>query len=315
MKLCQAVETYLEFKHSLGMRMHSEGRELRAFCRAVGDRDIKTVTSAAALAFIGGSGPITRAWKQKASVLRSFYRFALAREMTRTVPLPTRDPQFPALRPPYIYSTAEIQRLLAATDILHLSYVPLRALGYRTLLLLLYGTGMRIGEALALTLADVDHVKRMITVRDTKFFKTRLVPTGSKLTDALSGYAHHRIRQLPMPGGTASAFFATSRGTRWDRGWTEALFCRLRKHANVVREGDIQAQPRLHDLRHTMVQHQLLTWYRTGKDVQHLLPKLATYLGHVDVRSLQHYLAITPELLHEANQRFERYACLEHSHA
>jgi integrase/recombinase XerD len=71
----------------------------------------------------------------------------------------------------------------------------------------------------------------------------------------------------------------------------------------------------LHDLRHTTVQHQLLAWYRTGRDVQQLLPKLATYLGHVDVHSLQHYLAITPELLREANQRFERYAALEYYHA
>lgn len=315
MKLRQAVETYLNFKHSLGMRMESEGVVLLAFCRAMGDRDIKSVKPAAALAFISGTGPITRAWKQKASVLRSFYRFALARELTKMVPLPATDPRFPTLRPPYIYSTAEIERLLVATDILHVPRTPLRALGFRTLLLLLYSTGMRISEALALTLDDVDLVERVITIRDTKFFKTRFVPTGPKLTDALSEYARCRIRDLPMPTGTAAAFFVRTHGTHWDRGWTEALFCRVRKEANVIREGDIKVQPHLHDFRHTMVQHQLLAWYRADRDVQHLLPRLATYLGHVDIRSLQHYLSITPELLHEANQRFERYASSEHHYA
>jgi len=315
MKLRQAVETYLDFKHSLGMLMESEGRELLAFCRAMGDRDIKTVKPAATLAFISGTGSITRAWKQKASVLRSFYRFALARELTRTVPLPAVDPKFPPLRAPYIYSTAEIGRLLAVTDILQSPRTPLRALGFRTLLLLLYGTGMRISEALALTLDDVDLVECVITIRDTKFFKSRFAPTGSKLTDVLSKYARCRIRDLPMPTGTASAFFARTHGTHWDCGWTEALFRRVRKEAKVSREGDLKVQPHLHDLRHTMVQHQLLAWYRAGRDVQYLLPRLATYLGHVDIRSLQHYLSITPELLHEANQRFERYASLEHHHA
>ncbi|WP_438273870.1 tyrosine-type recombinase/integrase [Nitrobacter sp.] len=314
MKLQHAVETYLQFKRSLGMRMQSEGSELIAFCRVMGDPDMEAVRPAAVLAFICGSGPITHAWKQKVSVLRSFYRFALERHLTTTVPLPENDPQFPPLRSPYIYSTTEVRRLVAATEVLHRPRVPLQALGYRTLLLLLYGTGM-IGEAVALTVADVDRLERVITVRNTKFFKSRLVPIGPKLTEALSVYARCRTRQLPMPAGTASAFFATNRGTGWYPGWTEALFCRLRQHANVVCNAEGQSQPRLHDLRHTHVQHQLLAWYRAGKDVQHLLPKLATYLGHVDVRSLQHYLAITPELLHEANQRFERYADLEHSHA
>jgi len=86
---------------------------------------------------------------------------------------------------------------------------------------------------------------------------------------------------------------------------------------NVARysDGDARNQPRLHDLRHTAAQHRLIAWYRSGRDVQHLLPQLATYLGHVDVNSTQCYLALTPELLHEANQRFARYAQPEDGHA
>jgi integrase/recombinase XerD len=96
---------------------------------------------------------------------------------------------------------------------------------------------------------------------------------------------------------------------------TKELFRRVRKYAGLWREGDARFQPRLHDLRDTAAQHRLIAWYRTGRDVQRLLPQLATYLGHVDLASTQCYLSMTPELLHEASQRFERYAQPEVRHA
>lgn len=210
---------------------------------------------------------------------------------------------------PHIYTTDELKRLLAATEILDTPKASLRALGFRTLLLLLYGTGMRLNEALSLTLSDVDLANLLITVRNTKFFKTRQVPTGSKLTRELAYYARQRSQMLPMPSGIGSAFFATARsGTRWHWVVAEELFRRLRQYAGVGREGDARNQPCLHDLRHTAAQHRLIAWYQSGCDVQRLLPQLATYLGHVDLNSTQYYLTITPELLCEANQRFARYA-------
>jgi integrase/recombinase XerD len=203
-----------------------------------------------------------------------------------------------------------------ATEILDTPQAPLRALAYRTLLLLLYGTGMRLNEALSLTLNDVDLSNRLLTVRNAKFFKMRWVPTGPKLASALADYARQRVRMLPMPAGRDSAFFATARsGTRWHWVVAEELFRRLRKQAGVCREGVARNQPRLHDLRHTAAQHRLIAWYRSGKDVQLLLPQLATYLGHVDLSSTQYYIAMTPELLHEANLRFGRYAQPENFHA
>jgi integrase/recombinase XerD len=309
MKLHDTITAYLSFKYALGMRMESEAKLLRSFCRTMGDGNIDDVTSDAVLTFIAGTGPVTRTWKQKASVLRSFYRYAVGRGFTTTTPLPAVSPQFPPTRTPYIYSTDEIKRLLAATRILHTPRCPLRALGVHTLLLLLYSTGLRISEALSLTLEDVDLLNGVITVRDTKFFKTRLVPTGTKLTGELAGYAQRRCLEIPMPAGRESAFLAITRsGMCASVVLIQALFGRVRSEAGLQRDDDTQSQPRLHDLRHTMVQHHLLAWYRSGCDVQRLLPQLATYLGHVDISSTQHYLTMTPELLQEANQRFERYA-------
>ena len=316
MSLHKVIEAYVAFKRSLGARLESEAGVLRAFSRSLGDVDIRAVKPAAVLAFIAGVGPVTRTWKQKASVLRSFYRYAVGRGYALSSPIPTAVPKFPPGRTPHIYSTAELKRLLAATEILDTPCAPLRALAYRTLLLLLYGTGMRLNEALSLTLNDVDLADRLITVRNAKFFKARWVPTGPKLTRALADYARQRVRTLPMPAGRDSAFFGTARsGTRGHWVVADELFRRLRKQAKVCRDGDARNQPRLHDVRHTAAQHHLMEWYRSGQDVQRLMPQLATYLGHVDLSSTQYYIAMTPELLHEANLRFGRYAQPENFHA
>ncbi|MCP4822535.1 MAG: tyrosine-type recombinase/integrase [Shimia sp.] len=234
MNLHNVIEAYIAFKRSLGVRLESEAGVLRAFCRSMGEIEIESVQPEAVLAFIAGQGPITRNWKQKASVLRSFYRYAVGRGFVLSAPLPTMTPKFPPTRVAHIYSTEELKRLLAATAILDTPRAPLRALGYRTLLLLLYGTGLRLNEALSLTLNDVDLANRLLTVRNTKFFKTHLVPTGPKLTRALAHYAQQRSQRLPTPAGRDSAFFATARsGTRWHWAVTEELFRRLRKHAGV----------------------------------------------------------------------------------
>ena len=180
----------------------------------------------------------------------------------------------------------------------------------RSLLLLLYGTGMRIGEAISLKLQDVDLTERLLTVSDTKFFKTRLVPIGPRLTDYLS-----RRRQLPLPAGEASACFATRTGIHLEYRVVNKLFGQLRQVAEIRREPSARYQPRLHDIRHTAAVHRLIAWYRAGLDVQRLLPQLATYLGHLDLRSTQRYLSMTPELLDAASQRFERYAQSEVRHA
>jgi site-specific recombinase XerD len=313
MRLHELVDTYLKFKRSLGMRFCTETDLLRSFCRAMGEIDVAQVTPEAVLAFIAGTGPVTAQWNQKFKVLGGFYRYAIGRGFAATSPLPITVPKLPPALTPYIYCTDELQRLLAATDALQTPKSPLQALTFRTLLLLLYGTGMRIGEALSLALLDVDLANCVLTIRDAKFFKTRLVPTGPQLTRELAAYAQRR-RQLPMPAGEASAFFVTRTGLRLHYRNVNTLFCRVRKVAGVRRDSAARYQPRIHDIRHTAALHRLVAWYRAGADVQRLLPQLATYLGHVDVGSTQRYLSMTAELLSEASLRFERYAQPEIRH-
>lgn len=311
MKLVKAVTTYVAFKQSLGMRFATEARTLKSFCRSIGDVEMNQVDTGRVHAYLAGSGPITVFWHRKLSALRGFYRFACARGYASASPLPTATPQEPRAFVPYIYSREEIKRLIDATA--GRERCNLSSLTCRTLLLLLYGTGLRISEALHLDVADVDLAAAILNIRESKFYKTRLVPTGPDLTRILAHYAAERAKCQPT--GPATPFLLTRRGQRVSRAGAETAFKQIRDRANVHRDDNARYQPRLHDARHSFAVTRLISWYQQGADVQRLLPQLATYLGHAHIAATQHYLTMTPELLRQASLRFERYARGGDSHA
>jgi integrase len=313
MKLIDVIDAYVSRQRSLGTRFESAERMLRGFARSMGDVRIEAVRPQQVLDFLRGSGPLSATWALKHRVLSGLYRFAISRGHAKYAPLPTNLPSLPPQQTPYVYSTEELRQLIDATSTLHVATSRLQAPTYRTLLLVLYGGGLRIGEALGLTIRDVDLVERIITVRQTKFFKTRLVPISPKLAQEVAAHIQRR-RELPMPAGEDSALFTTRTGKPWLYPDVITLFQRVRRAAHIQCPAGELRPPRLHDLRHTAAVHRVLAWYRAGKDVQRLLPQLATYLGHVDIKSTQRYLRMTPELLQEAGQRFARYAQCEGSH-
>jgi integrase/recombinase XerD len=151
-----------------------------------------------------------------------------------------------------------------------------------------------------------------LTVRDSKFFKSRLVPLGPKTLQVLAEYAHRR-GIVACPQDAEASFFVERNAKPVNIFTLENAFQRIRVHAGLQREGGVRCQPRLHDLRHTSAVHRLTSWYREGRDVQKLLPQLSAYMGHTHLAATQVYLPMTPELLHEASLRFERYAVVEAS--
>lgn len=307
MKLIELVDMYISFKRSLGFRFRTQPRVLRRFCRSVGDIEADRVPPGSVEAFLYGDGPVTNTWFLNYRLLQGFYRFAVGRGFVSSSPMPIAVPApLPPFRP-HIYSTDELNALLSATSVLKSPRNTLQPVTFRTLLLVLYGTGMRVGEALALAIRDVDLEDRLLTVRDTKFFKSRLVPFGPGLAMELLAYSRLRGR-LPAPCRGESAFFASSTGRPLPYQHVITLFQRVRRAAGIHRDKGSSYPPRLHDLRHTAAVHRVVAWYRQGADVHRLLPQLATYLGHKDLRSTQHYLTMTPELLEAASCRFQRYA-------
>jgi integrase/recombinase XerD len=306
MKLLDAVSRYVTHKQSMGIRFNSERRILNSFCCSQQGKDLAQIEPGPVLEFIAGNGPPTRFWHRKHETLTGFYRFAIARGYISGSPLPTSVPKLSRFFVPYIFSRAELKRLLEAAEPCFANHrCRVDPATYRTLLLLLYGAGLRIGEAVSLTLADVDLDAALLHVRGSKFYKSRLVPVG---TDLHSVLAQHVTRRQADRADSDEPLFVRRKGDRLTRGAAEHAFCRLRIQANVLRHDGARYQPRLHDLRHTAATHRLQFWYESGADVQRLLPQLATYLGHVHISGTQKYLALTPQILQQASQRFERYA-------
>lgn len=317
MTLAQVVEDYVAWKHALGFRFRTGGKILRTFARAAGPIDIHDVSQQVVAGFLKGPKPAIRtSWHTKYYALVGLVRFALQRGLVSTSPLPFFVPKRPEYARPYIYSTEDLQQILEGSKILDTrnrksgQAASVAPLTFRTLILVLYGAGLRLGEALALTVDDVDLSASTLVVRNAKFFKTRLLPIGPKLSSVLRHYAETRLAILNRPP-SANAFFLRRQGTAITGQAAEHCFRMVRSYLGMRREDGAYFQPRLHDLRHTFAVHRLVAWYRQGADVQLLLPKLSTYLGHIGLAETQHYLTMTPDLLREAGRRFESYAALE----
>ncbi len=306
MNLSVAIDSYITLKRSMGAVFRSEERILRSFLQRFGDIPIDTLCPTACRSFCRGTGPPTRWWERKYYTLRDFFAFWLARGHLAVSPLRDAGPRVPRSFEPYIYSRAELQRLLDATAILEHRHYALSPQTIRSLLLVLYAAGLRPGEGLRLRCCDVDLHERVLSIWDTKFFKSRWVPIGVDLNRTLESY-HTMRRRLPMPEAGLSVFFASQTGHPITLQQLEKAFTRLLKHTGIERPSHARWQPRLQDLRHAFAVHRLVAWYREGADVQDCLPLLATYLGHVNVSSTQTYLTMTSELLAEASKRFERY--------
>lgn len=303
-----AINLYVRWKRAAGARFQAGENVLSHFARVVGsETDLDEVRQDQAEAFLASSGRLTPTRSVKRSVLDGFYRYVLGRELARRSPLPAQELPPPRSAPPYLYSRDEVRRLLEAAGTPRKRVRQLEPPTFRALLLLLYGAGLRLGEALRLTHADVDLPNHLLTVRQAKYFKSRIVPLDPTLAQAM---AAHAARNLTAALGRADGqpFFANRDGTALRQEALRTRFRSVREAAGIPRLDGIRRQPCLHDLRHAFAQHRLTSWYRQGLDVQRLLPILSTYMGHVSLASTQVYLNMTPELLGAASSRFERYA-------
>jgi integrase len=164
--------------------------------------------------------------------------------------------------------------------------------------------GLRIGEARNLELQDVDLKAAVLTIRGTKFGKTRLVPLHASTCRVLADYIARRRRH--WAGQTLSSYlFVSSWGNRLDGGEIHRTFYALSRKIGLRGTADSHG-PRLHDMRHRFATNTLVRWYRSGQDPERRLPLLSTYLGHVHVADTQWYLESSPELMRQAMRRLEQ---------
>lgn len=300
--LHEQVERYLAIRRSLGFKLEDHGRLLPQFIDYLDQRGATTLTVEAALAWATKPQGVDRfRWRQRLSVVRGFARWLQPFDPATQVP-PADLLAYRRTRPvPYVFLDADIDALLAAVPVV-LKH-PLRVATHRTLFGLLAATGMREGEAIGLDRGDVDLDAGHLTIRDTKFNKSRQIPLHASVVAELRGYAEQRDRLCPRPA--SSSFLISVRGLRLTGRRVRAVFTRLVEQAELAPRGGSRC-PRVHDLRHGFAVTTLLDWYRDdGCDVAAKMPLLSAYLGHANPASTYWYLQSVPELMSLAARRLE----------
>lgn len=298
------MEEYLALRRNLGFKLLRAEGILRSFITFAERETASHITIDLALRWVKLSTakePATLS--DRFNIVRRFAIWQSGVDARTEVPPKDLLPYRYHRKPPYIYSDEQIQRLVRAARNLP-SKRGLRGLTYATLFGLLAVTGMRISEALALDRADVNLEERVLSLRQSKFRKSRLVPLHISTCAVLENYAKARNRIFPR--SKSVAFFISERGTRVSQWAARDNFAIVSREIGIREKTEgrrVGRGPRLHDMRHRFAARTLVDWYRAGINVEREIHKLSTYLGHVHVNDTYWYLEAVPELLELATQR------------
>ena len=297
-----ALDEYLSVRRTLGFKLRDEGTVLPQFLCFLEEKGSPFITTDLALQWATQPENVLPAhWARRLAMVRIFAQFRSAVDPRTEVPPQGLLPYRYRRKTPYIYDDAEISRLIEAASNLP-SATGLRASTYFALFGLLSVTGMRVSEPIAFDRKDVDLTQGILTVRQTKFCKSRLIPLHPSTVDKLVEYSQFRSRIFARP--KSPSFFVSEQGTRLTHWSVRYTFVKLSRKIGLRAPNDSHG-PRLHDLRHTFAVKTLLKWYQTGVDVECHMPELATYLGHTHVNDTYWYISAVPELLRLATMRLD----------
>lgn len=298
--LSKLAESYFAQREGLGYRPRNERRLVLAFARQMDTLRKRKITLEVVVGW---------ACSSKAASSYVAHRYEVARRfLTRVAPLNAgRQPELPPgylgnaylRRRPHIYSGREVRDLLRATGRIEPAK-GLRPWTYYTLFGLLLSTGLRIGEALGLDLADVDWNDGTVVVKRSKTGTPRTLPLHRSVLASLDEYRARRAFRHPAP--RSSGLFLTERlGTRLKYETVGMMFRRLRDELGWTRE----PTPSIHDMRHTFAVRTIVRWIRAGRDIDAEMPSLSSYLGHKLPTGTYWYLTAVPELLNQIARRLK----------
>jgi len=297
--LNEALGDYLGLRRALGHKLAEHERQLTRFVARLDAAGASFATMADALAFVldPDLDPASTVPGKRLMAVRGFTRYLSAIDPRTEVPPAGLVSYRPSGRIPYLFSDQDVAAVVRAARAS--TPFPFRAETLASLIVLLAVTGMRVGEALRLDCGDLDWDQAVIKVRDTKFGKGRDVAVAASTIEALAAYRRDRDRRRPA----TPRLFVSLAGTPVIYSGFACTFRQAVRAAGVGADGP--TRPRMHDLRHAFAVRTLLGWYRAGLDVEALLPRLSTYLGHREPRFTYRYLTATPELLSHAAARLE----------
>lgn len=298
-RIDKAVDDYVALRRALGFKM-GRASMLQSFARYLKRKRALHVTTRLAVLWATESPSAQPAyWASRLREVRQFARHLSASDPRTEIPPSGLLPFRTRRREPYIYTNTELRRLLRVAQGLSGRLSPAT---YSTLIGLLAVTGLRSSEVVALDDRDVDLQAGVLTVRQTKLRKSRLVPLHPSSVHALRRYLQARDRLFRCR--LTEAFFVGEDGRRLVQNTVQGRFRRLCRRARI---GDARRPPpRLHDFRHRLAVLALVAWYRQGVDVERRLPVLSTFLGHAHLADTYWYLSAVPELLRLAAERAEQ---------
>lgn len=301
----QRVENYLKHKRNFGFQLKTEGQELKNFINYCNKLQYQgPLTTEIAIAWASSSKKASRlSWARRLEIIRCFARYNKTIEPETQIPLKSIFGPAHRRPNPYIYSKEDIENLLCATKNLKPKN-GIRPISFYVLINLLLSTGLRISEALNLTHEDVDLERKILTVRETKFYKSRYVPLHFTTVILLKEYKELIMRKTyPIK---SKQFFILDKGMSLTLRKAEYGFQCLRIKLGWHKSHK-DKMPRLYDFRHTFVCRRLITWYQEKVNVEQMIPFLSTYLGHVKVSDTYWYITGIPELLKIATDKFEHF--------
>lgn len=307
------VEEYLAFRRGLGFDLETPAWYLRSLARyaeQVGHCGPITVDLATRWALKTRSKDPAHA-ARRLKIIRPFVRHRALIDPATEIPPSDLLGRLLRRKQPHIYSDIEIAALLdQASHMLPRGGLSPRT--YVTFFSLLISTGLRLSEACHLTCSDVDLGRGLLTIRGSKFRKSRWVPLHPSTTLALTRYT--AFRDAAVHDDHSGFFFRTKRVSRLTPAAVEKAFARIRHRLGWSAQGRAR-RPRLHDCRHTFTVRRLVRWYDEGADVGQKILALSNYLGHAKVTDTYWYLTGVPELMAIASQRFERLTQLQQESA
>jgi integrase/recombinase XerD len=300
--LRQAIDDYIRLRRSLGLKLRDMADDLQNFAAFMEQKAAPYVTTELAMEWaMQPADHQPSGWAQRLGFVRVFARHWHATDPRTEIPPTGLLPFRPQRARPYLYSELEIRKLLAAALKLSPSQ-GLRPRTYHCLFGLLAVAGLRISEALKLEQPDVDLGEGILTIRQTKFGKTRLVPLHTSTRDVMGDYARRRDRFLR--NASSPCFFLNDHGRRLEGSAVRRTFYDLSQQTGLRGPEDHKGL-RLHDFRHRFAVHTLVQWYRSNQDIERRLPVLSTFLGHGHVADTYWYLSVEPELMGLATRRLE----------
>jgi integrase/recombinase XerD len=301
--LKEGIQDYITLRRSLGFKLKKHSRFLREFALFLEQAGSSRITSSLALQWATQPQHIQQAeWAARLSVVRGFARYWSATEPKTEIPPEGLLPYRPKRAKPYLYSDEQICQLVEAAKSMPATH-SLQPWTYHCLFGLLAVTGLRISEALNLRSTDVDWSEGILTIRDSKFGTSRLIPLHASSLKVLSDYG--ALRDRLFADRNTPYFFCSRSAGRLDEGQVRRVFYVISRQIGI-RGASAKRGPRLHDFRHRFAVQTLLRWHRIGEDVRRRLPILSTYLGHGHVTDTYWYVTGTPELMTAVGQRLDQ---------